>query len=215
MNKSKFIAVIFILLVSITISNVFSKAKYEGTDFISNLKIPDSFSGWHGKDVSDALGINNNSPTFAFISDAQAYQYFNEEGRSLLFIILDASNFHHPKNCFVGAGYKIRELPDSEFHLSDRSFMTHALYSTKGEASYNHFYWIVIDKTITHEWVKQKFKQLFFSLLGKQRVGLMVRIDIPVKENDIEDASKLENQFINDLSQALQPENADYILGEN
>jgi len=213
MNKAKFISVILILLVSITISNVFPKAKYEGTDFISNLKIPDSFSGWHGKDVSDALGINSNSPTFAFISDAQAYQYFNEEGRSLLFIILDASNFHHPKNCFIGAGYKIKELPDSEFHLSDRSLKTHALYSTKGGASYHHFYWIVIDKNITHEWVKQKFKQLYFSLLGKQRMGLMVRIDIPIKEYNIADATYMANEFINGLSRTLSPEQAGYIFG--
>ena len=92
MNKAKFISVILILLVAITLSNVFSKAKYVGTDFISNLEIPDSFSGWHGKDVSNALNINSKNATFDFISDARAYQYLNKDGRSLLFILLDASN---------------------------------------------------------------------------------------------------------------------------
>ena len=41
----------------------------------------------------------------------------------------------------------------------------------------------------------------------------MVRIDIPVKENDIEDASNLANQFANDLNHALNTDNADYIFG--
>ncbi len=42
----------------------------------------------------------------------------------------------------------------------------------------------------------------------------MVRIDIPARENDIDDAMLLAKQFINDLSDVLQPEHADYIFGK-
>jgi hypothetical protein len=168
-----------------------------GTNFISELEVPYAFSEWQGRDVTKQLNINTADTNFNFINEAFANQYINSKGKNLLFIILDAGNFHHPKVCFTGAGYKIKELPDTEFHTPKRSFKA-----------------IVIDKKIAHEWIEQKFKQLYFSMINKKRIGLMVRLDIPAKEADIEDAMILAKQFVNDLSLTLQPEQAGYILGE-
>ncbi len=214
MNKYKFYIVIVLLLSTILISHYLPKAKYTGTGFISQLKIPDEVSGWVGKDVRAEVGLNVDAKLYDFVSEALVYQYVNKEGKNLLFIILDAGNFHHPKVCFTGAGFKIKELPDTEFHISNRTFKTHSLFTERGKNSFLSFYWIVIDKNIANEWVEQKLKQLYFSLFNKKRVGLMVRMDIPAKEDEIENASLMAKQFINDLSQSLQPDEADYIFGE-
>ncbi|UCD36385.1 MAG: EpsI family protein [Nitrospiraceae bacterium] len=213
MKSSKFIIAGIILILSIVLSYTVPKAKYRGTGFISTLDIPKSFGGWSGKDVTAQAGLNLNSDMYGFVSEALVYQYINEEGKSLLFIILDAGNFHHPKVCFTGAGYSIKELPDTTFRSDNVNFKAHTLFTERGRETALSFYWIVIDKNIAHEWVEQKIKQLFFSLFGTQRVGLMVRIDIPGQEADQESAAMLAGDFINNLDIFLDKHNADYIFG--
>jgi EpsI family protein len=212
-KSKKYIIVIIMLVIAILISYSLPKAKYTGTGFISGLKIPKSITGWEAQDVTKEVGLKSTATIYDFVSESIAYQYTNKEGKNLLFIILDAGNFHHPKVCFTSSGYKIKELTDTEFHLSNQTLKTHTLYTEKGNSTNLSFYWIVIDKDVAHEWIEQKIKQLFFSLFGKQRVGLMVRIDIPSKEYDIEEATSIADQFILDLSQSINPEHADYIFG--
>jgi EpsI family protein len=214
-NKVKLFTVLILLSLTMLLSFAFPRTKYVGTNFISALEVPYEFTKWEGQDVSKKLNINTADTTFNFINKALANQYINSKGESLLFIILDAGNFHHPKVCFTGAGYKIKELDDTEFHTPDRRFKAHTLFTERGGKSSLSFYWIVIDKKVAHAWIEQKFKQLYFSMLNKQRVGLMVRLDIPAKEDNIEDAIVLARKFITDLSQMLQPEHADYIFGGN
>src|SRR4030067_125439 len=120
-------------------------------------------------------------------------------------------SFAFPKAKYAGAGFTVKELKDAEFHTLNSTFKAHTLYTEKGGQGFLSFYWIIIDKKIAHEWIEQKIKQLYFSLFNKKRVGLMVRIDIPVKKDNIKDAIILAKQFVNDLSEALPPEEADYI----
>jgi len=214
MKSKKTLTVIIILILAILISYSLPKAKYTGTGFISELTIPKSISGWTGRDVTQEVGLNLNEEKYNFVSGALAYQYVNEEGKTLLFIILDAGNFHHPKVCFTGAGFKIKELPDTEFHLPNQTLTTHTLFTERGRDNNLSFYWIVIDKDVAHEWIEQKAKQLFFSLFGKKRVGLMVRVDIPTREDQIESDTTLARQFIDNLNSAISPEDAEYIFGK-
>lgn len=214
MRPAKPLIVIVLLLCAIAISYSIPKAKYVGTGFISQLNVPESIGGWKGRDVTTKVGLNVNASSYEFISEALAYQYVNREGSSLIFMVLDAGNFHHPKNCFISAGYKIKELPDTRFNLPGRDLKAHTLYTERGGESFLSFYWIVIDKNIAHEWIEQKFKQLYFSLFGKKRVGLMVRVDIPAKETDIEAATIMAKNFIGDLDRDFSPKQADYIFGE-
>ena len=212
-NKKPVIAIIFLVLIMAG-SFVMPQAEYKGSGYISKLKVPDSFSGWTGRDVRKEVGLGNlDSATYNFVSGAIANQYINPNKGSLLFIILDAGNFHHPKVCFTGAGFEIKDLPDIELRIGNRTLIAHALYTTKNRTNTLSLYWIVIDKNIAHEWIEQKAKQLLFSLFGKQRVGLMVRVDIPATEDTIDEAMVLAKEFINDLSMNLQSEDVDYILG--
>jgi EpsI family protein len=195
-------------------SYAFPRVKYVGTNFISKLEVPVESPEWKGRDVTSSLNINVEEMRFGFINEALGHEYVNSQGKNLLFIILDAGNFHHPKNCFISSGFKIKELPDTEFNLPGRDLKAHTLFTERGKNSFLSFYWIVIDKNIAHEWIEQKLKQLYFSIFNKKTVGLMVRVDIPAREDNIEDAITLAKQFVNDLNQTLQPEHADYILGE-
>lgn len=191
-----------------------TQARYVGTNFISKLGIPLDFDGWRGKDITSSLNINYEETQFNFINDALGREFVNVTGQPLIFIVLDAGNFHHPKVCFTAAGYEIQELDDTEFRTTDRSFNVHTLFTKRAGGSFLSFYWIVIDKDIAHEWIEQKVKQLYFSILNKKRIGLMVRIDIPAKEDQIESAMNLARDFIVDISNSIPPGDAEYIFGK-
>ena len=168
-----------------------------------------------GEDIGPKLNIKPGEDIFNFISDFLAYQYVNKQGETLTFIILDAGDFHHPKVCFTSAGYKIKELNDTEFNITGRTLKTHTLFTEKGNETFLSFYWIVIDKNVTHEWIEQKLKQLYFSLFNKKRVGLMVRIDIPTTKDNIKNSMTIAKDFISNLNKALYNNEADYIFGQH
>ncbi|MBI4707233.1 MAG: EpsI family protein [Candidatus Omnitrophica bacterium] len=205
--------VVILLILTVTLSFAFPKITYEGAGFIPKLRIPISLADWAGADISRELNIQPGEGNFDFISDVLAYQYINKHGNKLLFIILDAGNFHHPKVCFTSAGYTIKELEDKEFNVMGRTIKAHALFTEKEGESFLSFYWIVIDKNVAHEWIEQKFKQLYFSLFNKKRVGLMVRIDVPTTEAKVKDAMAIAEDFINTMSMAFPGENVEYIFG--
>lgn len=213
--NGKSLTALIILVAALGISYVMPETKYRSNISMSSfIDIPDKVGNWRGIDVSDSLNINLEEARFGFISDALAYNYTNDRGDSLILIVLDAGNFHHPKNCFISSGYKIKELPDSDFQMKNYKLKTHSLFITRGENSFLSFYWIIINKKLAHQWIEQKIKQLYFSLFGKKRVGLMVRIDIPSKEDNIKDSLILGRQFVKNLSVAIPPEQLAYIFGE-
>jgi EpsI family protein len=213
--KAKSLTALIILLATLGISYVLPEVKYKSQISMSSLfSIPENIGKWRGVDVSDSLNINLEEARFGFISDALAYNFINDRGDNLIFIVLDAGNFHHPKNCFISSGYEIKELPDSEFQLRDQKLRTHTLFIKKGNKSFLSFYWIVINKKLTHKWIDQKLNQLYFSLFGKKRVGLMVRIDIPVQESDIKKAEVLARQFVYDLKLSMDTGESDFLFGE-
>lgn len=214
MNKSK--AIIIIVLLSLTLIATLSipRARYVGTGFISKLSLPVSINNWKGKDITDSLDLDFDKNWNKFISESLIYEYINDAGDRLNFIILDAGNFHHPNVCFTASGFEIEELADTEFNITDRHIKAHTLFTTKSNKESISFYWIIIDKIIVESWVKQKMKQLYFSLFNRQRVGLMVRIDVPAKERNIQEAILIAEEFLNKLFNVLPPEQSQFIFGE-
>jgi len=214
-RKYKSWIAIILLLSGVVLSFAFPIEKYVGTGFISQLEMPSIVSEWLGENVTKELNIRREDSTYDFISEILAYQYSNNQGKKLLFIILDAGNFHHPKSCFTSAGYKIRELDDTEFNMRGHTLKTHTLFTEKGKDNFLSFYWIVIDKNVAHEWIEQKLKQLYFSLFNKKRVGLMIRIDIATTKDNMNDSMIIAKDFIDDMSKALRQEESNYIFGQH
>ncbi len=206
--------VIILLSTAMILSFTYKRPKYKGTGFVSALNIPAEFDGWRGRDITADLNLELEASRFGFISDLRTYQYVNSRGRTLLLIILDAGNFHHPNVCYTSAGFKLRELDDTEFNIGGGRVITaRTLYTERGNESFLSFYWIVIDKQIVNKWIEQKLKQLYFSLFNKKRIGIMVRMDIPARESEIEDALIIAREFVREFSATLAPEPEDYLFG--
>jgi EpsI family protein len=201
-----------IILLSSSIIYCFAspKAKYTSQINLTSIQVPYTITDWQGKDVAKELNLEDER--YNFVSEVLARVYANPYGESLLLLILDAGNFHHPKVCFGSSGFKIKELNDTEFHISNRILKAHTLYASKGNEGFIVVYWICIDKKIV-DWTEQKIKQLWFSLFNKQKSGLMIRLDIPTREDRIEDSLKLARTFMADLTETIPPKQADYIFG--
>ena len=63
------------------------------------------------------------------------------------------------------------------------------------------------------DWTEQKIRQFWFSLLNKEKTGLMVRMDIPVSEGNEEAAVRLAQRFIADLSDKMSDKDRGYVFG--
>jgi len=204
---------IFLLLVTILICFGLPKPKYISPDILGKLNIPYSLNEWRSEDASDSINQRADD-RYNFISDIFARVYGTRAGDSLLFIILDAGNFHHPKICFGSSGYKIKELEDTQFDISNGKFKAKTILALRDDVGFVLVYWMVINEKRV-DWTEQKIKQFWFSLLNKEKQGLMMRLDIPVTDGNPTAAISLAQKFIADISYKMSVEDQAYIFGRH
>jgi EpsI family protein len=210
MNKNNVI-VLILLVLTIAICFGLPKPKYTSPNILPSLKIPTEFAGWKSKDISQEL---NRRETYSFISNVFARVYSNSKGQELLLLILDAGNFHNPKVCYGATGYISNDMPDTAFNIPTKQLTANTVSLTKDKINLVIIYWLCVNQKLV-SWTEQKVLELFYSLINKQKTGLMVRIDISIsKAEDKIQAIKLAQGFINDLSKHLSPQDLDYIFGK-
>lgn len=205
------VILILMLLCAIAAGYGLPKVKYTSPQILPKLAIPYIVSGWLGKDI--AYQLNPDEQGNNFIAGIFARAYMNQYGEQLLFLILDAGNFHNPQVCLGSAGWTVKELPGLQLKVIGRGLQAHALYAQKGDEGQLLIYWICIDKKVV-DWTEQKIKQLWYSLFNKEKVGLMARLDIPAREETLDSALKLAREFLLDISSRIPPEQAEYIFGQ-
>ncbi len=209
--KTKLIIIIILLSVTIAAAFGFPKPKYKSPDILGILNIPTRMSKWRSIDYSDKL-VQKDDDRYNFINDIFARLYRNQFGEQLLFLVLDAGNFHHPKVCFSSSGFEIEEIDGKVITLPDRKVKVKMMYTKKKDENFLLVYWITINGKQV-DWTEQKFKQLWYSLFNKKKVGLMVRLDIPMREGRVEQSIMLAQEFFNDIYKELSDEERDYIFG--
>jgi EpsI family protein len=210
MRKNLLISSI-LLAATILASFCLPKVKYTSPDIFSKLDIPLRMENWRGKDISDSLDTRD--LRYNFISRVFARVYQNKYGESLLFLILDAGNFHNPKVCFGMSGATIKDMAPLELTAAGHTFKANCIITeNKGESTML-VYWICINKKIVN-WTEQKLQQLWYSMFNKQKTGLMVRLEIPVSNISLPSRLKLAQEFINDLIAVLPEEQSEYLFGK-
>jgi len=208
------IILIIMLAAAIVISFALPKWKYKGIDTLSKINIPPAMTGWQSVDVSGNMRSKmKEQEVYNFVGDVFARVYRNFLGEQLLFLVLDAGNFHNPKICYGSSGYKITEIDDIELTAGNKTFKAHALSMDKDGEGLTMVYWICIDKKIVG-WTEQKAIELWSSIIQKQKAGLMVRLDIPTRTGGTDTALRLAKDFVIDLSRSLTPEQSEYIFGK-
>ncbi len=209
-NRNKFIVACLVLAAAMALSFGLPKPKYHGLNILAKLNVPHAAGDWQGKDVDQEL--NTNDARYNFIDKIFARTYKNDQGVVLTLFIFDAGNFHNPKICFNGAGFKVNDAPDNIINTANRRFKAHALTVARSGENYLLTYWITIDKKNV-DWFAQKTQQLFASLFNRKKAGLMCRIDLPYPQGREKDATALVEDFLAALGKAMPSETADYIFG--
>ncbi|MCB9772129.1 MAG: exosortase-associated EpsI family protein [Candidatus Omnitrophica bacterium] len=213
MKNLRFHIASLILIVTIIVAFTLPKPKYQGTSILQDLNMPFTLGNqWQSVDYTNNLSTTKDD-RFNFLSGAFARIYGTQDGKSLLFLILDAGNFHHPQLCYGGSGFKTKELSLTELTTQNKAVKVRTFLAKKdsGETIVV-MYWMVINKQKV-DWTEQKFAQLWHSLFNKKQVGLMTRLDIPVSENKIDDAVTLGQKFIKDLTKNLSNEKQEWMFG--
>ncbi len=211
MNRQKPFVIIIILALAIIVSFALPKAKYKSLNILDQIRIPETAADWSSKDISKEF--NTDDERYNFLSDIFARIYTDKNDNNLLFLVLDAGNFHNPKVCFSASGYKVKELTDTELKVAGRSFKAISLYTQRGNEGIVLLYWLCIDKKIT-SWTGQKLKELWASVFQTKKAGLMIRLEIPAQEKSTEAALAFGKKFLNDLSSNLSPDQLDYLFGK-
>jgi EpsI family protein len=186
------------------------EAKYISSEVSSHIKIPYEIHDWQGIDIKNEWNLEEEE--FQLYGQVLEREYTNGDKKNIFLTILDAHNFHNPKVCSNSTGFKVRELDEQRFHIKDFVLKTNALHIRRDAEGFFLIYWICIDEAVV-DWTKQKMKLLYSSLVNKERVSLMIRLDIPGGPEALGDALGLAQAFITDLFQSLSPEDAGYIFG--
>ncbi len=160
-----------------------------------------------------AGALNLQDDRYKFLSDIFARLYTNATGQSLLFLVMDAGNFHHPKVCFGSSGFTVQDLPDTRLATGERTVAAKTLYARRGQEGFVVIYWMVIDRQRV-DWTGQKVSQFWSSLLGKNRVGLIGRLDTPTSEAGVNAALAFANSFMPEIGRLLPAEQTAYLFGE-
>ncbi len=209
---SKKIAAIVILVLTIIFCFAFPKVKYQSPDMLSKLVIPtDPSVGWHSKDISDQFDTKDLK--YNFISRIFARIYTNPTNQSILLMILDAGNFHNPKVCYGSSGYQITDMPDITLRAGNRSFNAQSVFMEKDSQGLLIIYWICIDKKMVN-WTGQKLMQLVYSMFNKEKIGFMIRLDVPTTLANAPNAQKFAQEFIDTIYSQIPSDQVEYIFGK-
>lgn len=210
--KTRLYTTIILLLAAILICFALPKPKYESPDIIGTLDIPHAMRDWRSKDMARELDLEGDD-RYKFISNVFARLYGNRYGESLLFLIADVNNFHPPKVCFRSSGFKIKDLGETELKLAQRTLRINAIYAGKKDSGFLVISWLVIDKHLMSSFVQGEIHQFFSNLFNKERTGLMIRLDIPTANDNIEGSLLLARKFLYDLETRLSPFDREYLFG--
>ena len=210
MPKIKAVLALAVLLTALGPAFLLPKPRYSGVGILEKLDIPAAMTGWLSSDLSGEINLMDER--YRFVSGAFAREYVNRYNESLFLIVLDAGNFHNPKVCFRMSGAVARELPGTVFAVKGRMVPARVVYTEARGRGTLIVYWMCVDGKLI-DWAGQKFKELQYAFLNKKKAGLMVRMDIPVTADTVDLSLKLAGEFLRDLSNSLDDEQAGYLFG--
>ena len=188
------------------------RAKYVSPQILSKIQIPFETAHWKSRDMSEELNLNDKR--YRFAGGFLARVYANDLGESLLFLVVDAINFHHPRGCFDSSGYMVHSMGEIPFQANGHSWLGQAYFMEKGNQSQVVVFWICIDKKVVN-WAQQRLEQLAYSLFGKKKIGFMVRMDIPARKESKEMAIDIAKDFVKNVLKGTPEKDAGHLMGKS
>jgi EpsI family protein len=209
LNK-RILTVLIMLFMTAVGAYVLPNHRIQRSQYIDHLAIPLEIKTWQGENIASL--VDTSDDRFRFVNDIFARYYVNQKEDNILFLILDAENFHHPKTCFTSSGFSVRDLPTEKLSMNGHQIEARTFYAWDKKQSFLILYWMMVNGKQT-DWREQKWTQLWRSILNQNDTALMVRLDVPVRKST-QDALKKAQQFLNDVSEVSPPDQMAFVLGK-
>jgi hypothetical protein len=212
MGRTKSLIIIAIISISIAVSFFLPKIRYQGFDIIKYLSIPLSIGNWFGRVMPNT--DEELKEKFTFINKSKQYYFWKKDGSEIYFSLLNAGNFHNPKNCYTGIGYKPRYEGTNNIKLAKNTTLQFDSWlMLKKNNDLLTTYWMCIDgKKVS--WLELKLNELICSLTNRKSINVLTRIDVPTNPKDTDKALMLTKNFIRDLYGSLDKNKRFYLFGE-
>ncbi len=203
--------VVFFIVTAAGLAFTSPRNAYQGTGAIDGIVLPSKAGEWYGQDIPNDLKIGKG--LFGYISGLKTMAY-RANGLTVYFTIIEGGNFHNPKLCFQGAGYQSKDLGTVTYLIGGQTLRTQSVIFKRSGQDILVFYWMCVNKkTVT--WTEQKFKEFWASLIGQTKVGFIVRLDIPLNEDEVPLALPFVKDLVAKVYEGVSGEDRALIFGND
>lgn len=174
--------------------------------------VPAAFGDWKLQPNAGQLVVNPQMQATldAIYSQTLSRTYVNARGQSVMLSIAygrdqrDQLQVHHPEICYPAQGFQVLSNRTGSLQTAHGLLPVRRLETTLGPQRPEPVtYWMLIADMVTPGGIDKKMKEMQFGLHGVVPDGLLVRVSSV--EADSMQAFDLQNQFVNDLLNSLQP----------
>jgi EpsI family protein len=145
--------------------------------------------------------------------------YVNASGNRVMLSISYGGNqgndefqVHRPEYCYVAQGFELQSVLDDMLSTSMGKIAVRRLEAKQGRRNEPITYWVTVGDKVTLPGLSRKIAQLSYGLTGKVPDGMLVRVSSIT--NDRRSAYQLQDVFINDMLNAINPTVRTKMLGK-
>jgi EpsI family protein len=147
-----------------------------------------------------------------------ALTYRNREGQRVMLSLAygrnqhKGMNTHRPEICYPGQGFKVvSPSVEGSVAVQGRNITVRRLVAAMGSRNEPITYWLLVGEHITQFGFQQRLTAIKYGLSGEVPDGVLVRVSSIDRDNA--EAFKLQERFIQDLLQAISPDQRQRLLG--
>ena len=91
------------------------KPKQTDLKTLEKIQLPERLENWRSTIIKPEADFKKDD-RYNFLSGLQARMYGTRYQEQILMLLLDGGNFHNPKVCFGGSGFKTNEIIPKNFY---------------------------------------------------------------------------------------------------
>lgn len=214
MTSSKRLAfVIAALMCGASIGAVVARPSAVSSELLPRISletvVPKQFGDWQEEPRQVIQLVNPQARTLVDTVYSQTLEriYVNADGYRIMLSLAyatDQRNFraHYPEACYSAAGFTLHRSETSQLTTPFGEIPVRRLFTSKGMREEPLTYWLRIGDKSVLGW-KTRLVELSYTLTGRVPVGLLFRVS-SIDPDQLR-ANRMQEQFINELLQAVSP----------
>jgi EpsI family protein len=183
-------------------------------------QVPKTFGEWRMEEggMQQIVSPEVTKTLQQLYSDILTRTYVNPRGERIMLSLAYGRNqgrdlqVHKPEVCYRAQGFDVGGLVKRDVQAGRTTVPVMNLVATLGPRTEPITYWIRSGDTVVRGWYEQNRARLLSGLKGEVPDGLLVRVSSISRDTD--GAYRLQEQFLRDMLQAIQPSNLAMFLGE-